>query len=169
MCLKMIQHLKHVCFLLGVVVYLFVFDHFLKAHWDKTLRSLTESIFGNGGIHRSLALHHVTAQTGQNKQKFNNKIFKKTMRSPKNISISFSDIPNSNSINILMPYAIFDYIGAFLRNGFAHVGNITPVIKTIIWPLLSRLQSKTPHRNSPEPSEPCLERTPTHAGSLPGT
>ena len=80
--------------------------------------------------------------------------------------ISFSDIPNSDSINILMPYAIFDYIGAFLRNGFAHVDNITPVIKTIIWPLLSRLQGKTPHRNSPEPSEPCLERTPTHAGSL---
>ena len=65
-----------------------------------------------------------------------------------------------------MPFAIFDYIGAFLRNGFAHVGNITPVIKTIIWPLLSKLQGKTPHRNSPEPSESCLERTPSHAGSL---
>ena len=65
-----------------------------------------------------------------------------------------------------MPYAIFDYIGAFLRNGFAHVDNITPVIKTIIWPLLSSLQGKTPHQNSPEPSEPCLEPTPTHAGSL---
>ena len=83
-----------------------------------------------------------------------------------------------------MPCAIFDYIGAFLRNGFAHVDNVIPVIKTIIRLLLSRLQGNKPHRNSPEP-EPCLrnlrnssepsgtfrtlppEPTPTRAGTLP--
>ena len=45
--------------------------------------------------------------------------------------ISFGDIPNSSSIDILLPYAIFDYIAAFLRNGFAHVDNVIPVVKTI--------------------------------------
>ena len=54
--------------------------------------------------------------------------------------ISFGDIPNSSSIDILKPCAIFDYIGAFLRRGFAHVDNVIPVIKTITWLLLSRLQ-----------------------------
>ena len=53
-----------------------------------------------------------------------------------------------------MPYAIFDYMGAFLRSSFAHVDNVIPVIKTITWLLLSRLQGNKPHRNSPEPSEP---------------
>ena len=53
-----------------------------------------------------------------------------------------------------MPYAIFDYMGAFLRNNFAHVDNVIPVIKTITWLLLSRLQLNKPHRNSPEPSDP---------------
>ena len=78
--------------------------------------------------------------------------------------ISFGGIPNSSSIDILMPYAIFDYTGAFLRSGFAHVDNVIPVIKTITWLLLSRLQGNKfkPHRNSPEPSEP----TPTRAGTL---
>ena len=47
----------------------------------------------------------------------------------KSKKISFGDIPNSSSIDILMPYAIFDYIGAFLRSGFAHVDNVIPVIK----------------------------------------
>ena len=42
-----------------------------------------------------------------------------------------------------MPYAIFEYMGAFLRNGFAHVDNVNRVIKTITWLLLSRLQCKT--------------------------
>ena len=61
-----------------------------------------------------------------------------------------------------MPYAIFDYMGAFLRSGFAHVDKVTPVIKIIIWLLLSRLQG---HR-SPEPSEPCLRNLPQHAPEL---
>ena len=43
----------------------------------------------------------------------------------KHVVISFGGIPNSS----LTPYAIFDYIGAFLCNGFAHVDNIIPVIK----------------------------------------
>ena len=68
--------------------------------------------------------------------------------------ISFGGIPNSSSIDILMAYAIFDYMGAFLRSSFAHVDNVIPVIKTITWLLLSRLQGNKPHRNSPEPSEP---------------
>ena len=71
--------------------------------------------------------------------------------------ISFGGIPNSSSTDILLPYAIFDYMGAFLRSGFAHVDNvIIPVIKTITWLLLSRLQGNKPHRNSPEPSGTCL-------------
>ena len=69
--------------------------------------------------------------------------------------------PNSSSIDILMPCAIFDYIGAFLRSGFAHVDNVFPVIKTITWLLL-------PHRNSPEP-EPCLRNLHQHAPELFGT
>ena len=55
-----------------------------------------------------------------------------------------------------MPYAIFDCMGVFLRNGFAHVDNVIPVIKAITWLLLSRLQGNKPHRNFPEPSEPYL-------------
>ena len=65
-----------------------------------------------------------------------------------------------------MPYAIFDYMGAFLRNSFAHVDNVIPVIKTITWLLLSRLQLNKPHRNSPEPSDPCLRNLSTRAGTL---
>ena len=53
-----------------------------------------------------------------------------------------------------MPYAIFDYMGAFLHNSFAHVGNVVPVIKTITWLLLSRLQGNKPHRNSPNLPNP---------------
>ena len=68
--------------------------------------------------------------------------------------ISFGGITNSSSIDILVPHAIFNYLGAFLRNGFAHVDNVTPMIKTITWLLLSRLQGNKPHRNSPKPSEP---------------
>ena len=34
--------------------------------------------------------------------------------------------------------------------------NVIPVIKTITWLLLSKLQANKPHRNSPEPSKPCL-------------
>ena len=45
-----------------------------------------------------------------------------------------------------MPYAIFDC------NGFPYVDNVIPVIKTITWLLLSRLEGNKPHRNSPEPS-----------------
>ena len=46
------------------------------------------------------------------------------------------------------------------------------VFKTITWLPLTRLQGNKPHRNSPEPSEPCLrylhQRTPelTHRNSL---
>ena len=47
-------------------------------------------------------------------------------------------------------------MGAVLRSGFSHVDNVIPVIKTITWLLLSRLQGNKPHRNSPEPSKPCL-------------
>ena len=68
-----------------------------------------------------------------------------------------------------MPYAIFDYMGAFLRSSFAHVNNIIPVIKTITWLLLSTLQGNKPHRNSPEPSEPCLRNLHQHTPELFGT
>ena len=79
---------------------------------------------------------------------------------------SFGDIPNSSSIDILMPYAISDYIGAFLRNGFAHVDNVIPVIKK---QLHGYLQGNKPHRNSPEPSEPCLRNLHQHVLALFGT
>ena len=97
---------------------------------------------------------------------------------PLGLTITFGGIPNSSSIDILVPYAIFDYIGAFLRNGFAHVDNVIPVIKTITWLLLSRLQGHKPHRNSPEPEpqhtpelsgtfrNPPPEPTPAHTGTL---
>ena len=68
-----------------------------------------------------------------------------------------------------MLYAIFDYMGAFLCNSFVHVHNVIPVIKTITWLLLSRLQGNKPHRNSPEPSEPCLRNLHQHAPELFGT
>ena len=70
--------------------------------------------------------------------------------------ISFGGIPNSSNIDILMPYAIFDCMGVFLRSGFAHVDNVIPVIKAITWLLLWRLQGNKPDRNFPEPSEPFL-------------
>ena len=103
------------------------------------------------------------------------------------LEISFGDIPNSSSIDILKPCAIFDYIGAFLRRGFAHVDNVIPVIKTITWLLLSRLQGNkytgtlrnlnlasgtyaNTRRNSSEPSGTFRtlppEPTPTRAGTL---
>ena len=82
-----------------------------------------------------------------------------------------------------MPCAIFDYIGAFLRNGFALVDNVIPVIKTIIRLLLSNhtgtLRNLNPasgtytntRRNSSEPSGTFRtlppEPTPTPAGTLP--
>ena len=84
----------------------------------------------------------------------------------KNKKISFGGIPNSSSIDILMPYAILDYMGAFLRSSFAYVDNVIPVIKTITWLLLSRLQGNKPHRNSPEPSEPGLRNLHQHAPEL---
>ena len=56
-------------------------------------------------------------------------------------------------------------MGAFLRSGFAHVDNVTPLIKTITLLLLSRLQCNKPHR-SPEPSEPCLRNLHQHAPEL---
>ena len=88
----------------------------------------------------------------------------------KHLTISLGDIPNSSSIDILMPYAIFDNIGAFLRSGFAHVDNINcyprdqsnhmaapvKVARQQITPELSRTFWTLP----PEPA-------PTHAGNLP--
>ena len=82
--------------------------------------------------------------------------------------ISFGGIPNSSS---LMPYAMFDYMGAFLfRIGFGHADNVITkkCSKTITWLLLSRLQGNKPH--SPEPSRTFRnlppEPTPAHAGTL---
>ena len=89
--------------------------------------------------------------------------------------ISFGGIPNSS----LTPYAIFDYMGAFLRNAFAHVDNIIPVIKNnhMAAPVKVARQQTTPelclrnlHQHVPElfgtfrtlPPEP----TPTRAGTL---
>ena len=90
--------------------------------------------------------------------------------------ISFGGIPNSSNIDILMPYAIFDYIGIFLRSGFAHVDNVIPVIKTITWLLLSRLQGTEPTpaytgtlRNLPEPSGTCLRNLRHFTPELSGT
>ena len=66
-----------------------------------------------------------------------------------------------------MPYAIFDYTWApFCAIVFAHVDNVIPVIKTITWLLLSSLQLNKRHRNSPEPSDPCLRNLSTRAGTL---
>ena len=55
---------------------------------------------------------------------------------------------------------------AFLCSSFAYVDNVIPVI---IWLLLSRLQANKPHRNTPEPSEPCLRNLHQHAPELFGT
>ena len=41
--------------------------------------------------------------------------------------------------------------------------------QSITWLLLSRLQGNKPHRNSPEPSEPCLRNLHQHAPELFGT
>ena len=60
-------------------------------------------------------------------------------------------------------------IGAFLRSCYAHVDNVIPVVKTITWLLLSRLQGNKPHRNFPEPCEPCLRNLHQHAPELFGT
>ena len=80
-----------------------------------------------------------------------------------------------------MAYAFFDYTGAFLRSGFAHVDNVIPVIKTITWLLLSRLQGNKPHRspepwvsgvtlrNLPEPSGTCLRNLHHFTPELSGT
>ena len=83
-----------------------------------------------------------------------------------------------------MPYAIFDYMGAFLRSSFAHVDNVIPVIKTITWLLTTPELSgtfrtlppePTPTRartlqNPPEPSGSCLrnlhQHTPEPSGTL---
>ena len=43
------------------------------------------------------------------------------------------------------------------------------VFKTITWLLLSRIQGNKPHRNSPEPSEPCLRNLHQHTPELFGT
>ena len=43
------------------------------------------------------------------------------------------------------------------------------MIETITWLLLSQFQGNKPHRNSPEPSEPCLRNLHQHAPALSGT
>ena len=78
-----------------------------------------------------------------------------------------------------MPCAVFDYIGAFLRNGFAHVDNIIPVTKTITWlPLEPTPTRAGTLRNCSEPSKTFWnqpfgtfrnlppEPTPAYAGTL---
>ena len=62
-----------------------------------------------------------------------------------------------------MPYAIFHYMGAFLRNIFAYVENVIPCM---IWLRLSRLQANLLHRNTLEPSEPGLGNLHQHAPEL---
>ena len=72
-------------------------------------------------------------------------------------STSLSLVP---SLTTLAPFCAMDF--------FAHVVNVIPVIKTITWLLLSRLQRQQTHRNSPEP-EPCLRNLRQHAPELFGT
>ena len=70
------------------------------------------------------------------------------------------------------PYATFDCMSAvFFAQWFCPCGQSyhQKVFKTITWLLLTRLQSNKPHRNSPEPSEPCVrylhQRTPELSGT----
>ena len=75
-----------------------------------------------------------------------------------NWKISFGGIPNSSRY----PNAMFDYMGPiFFAQWFCPCGQChhQKVFKTITWLLLSRLQGDKPHRNSPEPAEPCLRGT----------
>ena len=68
------------------------------------------------------------------------------------------------------PYAMFDYMSAILfAQWFCPCGQChqQKVFKTITWLLLSRLRGSKPHRNSPEPSEPCYTSTPELTGTLP--
>ena len=71
-----------------------------------------------------------------------------------------------------MPFAIFDYMGAFLRNGFAHVDNVNCYPRDqsnrMAAPVKVARQQTTP-RNSPEPSEPCLRNLHQHTPELSGT
>ena len=46
---------------------------------------------------------------------------------------------------------------------------VKTINQLITWLLLSRLQGNKPHRNSPEPSEPCLRNLHQHAPELFGT
>ena len=70
------------------------------------------------------------------------------------------------------PYAIFDYMGAFLRSSFAHVDYPRDQNNHMAAP--GSLQGNKPHQNSPEPSEPCLRNlrnpppqpTPFYTGTL---
>ena len=59
----------------------------------------------------------------------------------------------------------------FLAQWFCPCGQCyyQKVLKTIIWLPLTKLQSKKPHRNSPEPSEPCLRYLHQHTPELSGT
>ena len=68
-------------------------------------------------------------------------------------------------------YVRFDYMGAiFFEQWFCPCGpcHHQKVFQTIIWLLLSRLQCNKPHRNSPEPSEPCLRYLYQHTPELSG-
>ena len=80
--------------------------------------------------------------------------------------ISFGGIPNSSSIDIpsLTTWAPFCAIVLPMWT------MLSPWSKqSITWLLLSRLQGNKPHRNSPEPSEPCLRNLHQHAPELFGT
>ena len=81
--------------------------------------------------------------------------------------ISFGGIPNSSSIDIFMPFAIFDYMGAFLRSGFA---NCYPRDQSnrMAAPVKVARQQTTP-QNFPEPSEPCVWNLHQHTPEPSGT
>ena len=79
---------------------------------------------------------------------------------------SFGGIPNSSSIDIpsLTTWAPFCAIVLPMWT------MLSPWSKqSITWLLLSRLQGNKPHRNSPEPSEPCLRNLHQHTPELFGT
>ena len=71
-----------------------------------------------------------------------------------------------------MPFAIFDYMGAFLPNGFAHVDNVNCYPRDqsnrMAAPVKVARQQTTP-RNSPKPSEPSLRNLHQHTSELSGT
>ena len=89
------------------------------------------------------------------------------LKTPKScFKISFGGIPNSSSIDIpsLTTWAPFCAIVLPMWTMLSAWSK-----QSITWLLLSRLQGNKPHRNSPEPSEPCLRNLHQHAPELFGT